>query len=48
MSTDALIIGSAKMFNPEASFWSRKPFRMAVKMVLIEFAERSGIQIILK
>jgi hypothetical protein len=42
------MIGSAKILRPELSFWSKKPFKMAVKIVLIELAERSGIQIMLK
>jgi len=36
------------MLRPAVSCTSRKPFKMAVKITLMEFEERSGIQIMLK
>lgn len=48
MSTLAFMIGSANILLPDVSFYSKKPFNMAVNIVFIELVDRSGIQIMLK
>jgi len=42
------MIGSAKIFRPDYSFWSKNPFKMDVKITRMLASERSGTQIMLK